>query len=94
MKSDWHRKNSGPGWAPTPSSLKGHTDPQAAIMKTTSLWICVFGKGRELSESWWVLICILRVVLGGYVAVREGTNRVIVQISSCFIVWIMTVKER
>lgn len=52
MKSDWDNKNNGPGWAPTLSPLKGHMDPQAAVMKTASLWICIFGKGWTSSVSW------------------------------------------
>lgn len=85
---DWYRKSSGPRWAPTPSPLKGHMDPQAAafgIMKTASLWICVFGKDWASSASWWVLRCVVRVILGRYVG--EVTNRVIVQLSSFSIVW-------
>ena len=54
MKSDCDRENSGSEWPRTPSCLKGHVDPQAAalaIMKTASLWSCVFGEGRAWSAS-------------------------------------------
>lgn len=49
MKSDCDRKNSGSEWAPPPSPLKGDMGPQAAalaVMRTASLWSCVFGEGR------------------------------------------------